>query len=200
MIDRLEGIVQAIEEQKIIIRAGPISFGVYVANERSIAIGSTVSLHIYMVWNQENGPSLYGFDSALDKTIFMMVIGCNGIGPKLGLSILSRLGSAGFLEAIQSANHEALSSVSGIGTKKAEQIMVSCKHKVQKLIISGITLDNNLKLSCWYEIDQALTSLRYSRSEINNALEYLRSESTSKGTPTFDYLLRKALSYLSQRQ
>jgi holliday junction DNA helicase RuvA len=200
MLERLEGTIQAIEEQKVVVRAGPISFGVHVATGQIFSLGEAVSLHLYMIWNQENGPSLYGFGTPLDKTVFIMITSCVGVGPKLGLATLHKLGSRGFLEAIQAGDEAALSSVSGIGEKKAEQIIVHCKHKVHKLIASGIEYGSSEQLSRWYEIDQALSSLNYSRIEVNRALDYLRATPPQQGAQTFDYLLRKALSYLSLKQ
>jgi Holliday junction DNA helicase RuvA len=200
MIERLEGIIQAVDEQKVVVSCGPISLCIYHPQGHNKATGSRLSLHIYLAWNQENGPTLYGFDTQLDKTVFSMIIGCSGIGPKIGLAILNKLGAEGFLAAIQSASQDALSSVSGIGAKKAEQIMVSCKHKVQKLIASGVELTASSQLSHWYDVDQALTSLHYSKPEITRALDYLRSEYAQTENHSFDYLLRKALSYLALKQ
>lgn len=200
MLERLDGTIQSVEEQKIIVQAGFISFGVNVPNGHLFTVGGVVSFPVHLVWNQETGPALYGFKDILEKTVFIMIIGCVGVGPKLGLAILNTLGAQGFLEAIQTGNEDALSSVSGIGAKKAEQIIVYCKHKVNKLIASGIDCGANTPMARFYEVDQALSSLSYSRGEINRALDYLKTATYTTNTASFDHLLRKALSYLTQKQ
>jgi Holliday junction DNA helicase RuvA len=200
MLERLEGTIQAIEEQKVIVQSDYIGFGIYVPNVHAFTVGESASFHLHLVWNQETGPSLYGFGLPLEKSVFIVIISCIGVGPKLGLAILDKLGAHGFLEAIQTGNEDALSSVSGIGAKKAEQIIVQCKHKVNKLIASGINCGTNTQLARWYEVDQALSSLNYSRNEITRALDYIKIEQQSTSISSFDHLLRKALSYLAQKQ
>lgn len=200
MVDWLEGIVQTVDEQRITICVASVGLGINVANGTSFTLGNTVALYIHLVWNQENGPALYGFSTPLDRIVFMMVTNCVGVGPKLGLAILGKLGPRGFLQAVQSGDEDALSSVSGIGAKRAEQIIVHCKHKVHKLIASGIEYTDSQQLSQWYELDQALSSLHYSRTEINRALDYLRTELSCNTTVQFDQMFRKALSYLALKQ
>ena len=91
-------------------------------------------MQTYMHWNQDNGPTLYGFNSILEKTVFLLIISCSGIGPKIGLAVLHHLEPATFVQAIIEENIKVLSSISGIGAKKAEQICVALKHKVAKLL------------------------------------------------------------------
>ena len=66
-----------------------------------------------------------------------MIIDCPKIGPGIAINILSQISAGQFLEIISSHNEEALSSINGIGPKKAEQIIVTLKSKVAKLLTSG---------------------------------------------------------------
>ena len=154
-------------------------------------------LLVHMHWNQENGPALFGFSTILEKNVFLMITSCSGLGPKLAMAVLAQLGAAEFLEAVQSANEDALSDVSGIGAKKAEQIIVQLKHKVAKLIESGIHLGASTTLEKRHEISQVLKSLNYSRPEIAAAMNYL-NENYPGTQVAFDQLVRHALAiYLS---
>ena len=151
-----------------------------------------------MHWNQENGPTLYGFNTSLEKTVFLLITSCSGIGPKIAMALLAQLGAAPFLEAVQTANESALSAVSGIGAKKAEQIIVHLKHKVAKLVESGINLGATPLLEERHYIGQVLKSLNYSRQEISAALNYLNDQHPTS-TLAFDQLMRQALAFLSKR-
>ena len=80
-----------------------------------------------MHWNAENGPSFYGFTTPFDKTVFTHIMQCPGIGPKIALTALASIGASGILEAIQCGDIKRLSSINGVGTKKAEQIILHLK-------------------------------------------------------------------------
>lgn len=198
MIHCITGIIKDIKEQSLIIDIGSIGFNIIVPITAKFQLGQSVSLLTYLHWNQEVGPSLFGFENEFDKTIFLLIINCSGIGPKIGLSVLTHLGSQGFIDAINTADEKALSRVNGIGSKKAEQIIVALKHKVVRLISSGKCSADGLKSQVWQEVSQALESLNYSRSEITNAMHYLAGNTTTE-EPSFPLLLRSALSFLSKR-
>jgi holliday junction DNA helicase RuvA len=155
------------------------------------------TIYTYMHYNQEQGPSLYGFSSKFEKTMFLSIISCSGIGPKLALTMLEHMAAQDLINIIMSHDQKALSSIPGIGAKKAEQLIVSLKHKFEKLLATGITVENpSTNLKVWQELSQALVSLNYSRNEVARALSFVK-ESDEK-TAQFDQLLRKALSYLSK--
>lgn len=197
MINSFSGVIKEVNESQVTIDVGGVGYGVQVPRA-SFTIGQKVDLLVHMHWNQENGPSLFGFNNALEKTVFLMITSCSGLGPKLAMAVLAQLGAAEFLEAVQSASEDALSNVSGIGAKKAEQIIVQLKHKVTKLVESGANLGTSVTLEKRHEISQVLKSLNYSRPEITAAMSYLNEQYPSN-TVAFDQLVRHALAYLAKR-
>ncbi len=197
MINSLKGAVLDFDEQSMTIEVAGIGFQVYCSQAVPRIKNEPISLFIHLQWHQENGPLLFGFQSELEKTVFLTIISCSGIGPKIALALLSAMTPTVFLMAIQNGNEKALSSISGIGAKKAEQMIVQLKHKVAKLLDKGVTLDNDSNLEHWQNLSEVLTSLHYTRTEVNNALHLVR-ESAPQNAP-FDQLLRKALSVLSKR-
>jgi holliday junction DNA helicase RuvA len=200
MISFLQGKVVSINEQQIIIQAGAIGFQVSVARPELYSQEQEIVLPIYMHWNQEQGPSFFGFSTELEKKIFLLIISCSGIGPKIGLAILAQMSSSDFLHAVQSGKDKALSAVNGIGAKKAEQIVIQLRDKVAKLITTekDDSLQGAATLSHWNNISQVLKSLNYSRPEIENTLSYLRKE-YKDSEKTFDELMRSGLSFLAKR-
>jgi len=200
MINSLHGIVKECKEQLVIISMGPIGFDVHVASSTQFNKGDTVELCTHLHWNQEQGPTMYGFQTETDKQVFQLVISCSGLGPKIGLAVLDQLGATSFLQAIQMDDEKRLSKVTGIGAKKAEQMIVQLRHKVKKLFAKGIQLDSSAVQSGqhWNDVIDALESLNYSRHEVNNAMKQL-SEEKNEQTLNFEQLMRKALSLLSKR-
>lgn len=198
MLHMVNGPIAALFEQQVVVDCGAISLAISVPSSASFAVGQKAILHTYMHWNAENGPSLFGFANELDRTVFLMIISCSGLGPKIGLAILADLGTQAFLEAVHAGNDSALTKVSGIGAKKAEQMVVQLKHKVAKLLDSGISLEGSSSLEQWQTVSQVLQSLNYSRPEITAALKYLNEQQTNSQA-TFDQLMRQALSFLAKR-
>lgn len=200
MLNHIKGKVLHIATNVVTLDAQGIGFSIAMPNASSLSIGKEAQISVYMHWNQENGPSLYGFSSQLEKVVFNLIISCSGIGPKIGLSVLGTLSASQFLAAVREHDIKTLSSVNGIGAKKAEQMLVQLRHKVAKLYESGaIAADEGSGVAHWKDLSDALGSLNYSRPEVQQAIHYLHETSGGKDV-SFDQLLRSALSYLSQKR
>jgi len=198
MIATINGVIKSIKEQCIVVDIGFIGLQVAVPQEASFEVGKPVSLATYMHWNQEQGPSLFGFSSELEKAVFLIIIDCSGVGPKIGLAVLGSLGAERFIEIVQAGDEKALSKVNGIGPKKAEQMIVHLKHKIAKLLDSGVKITGSATITQWHNIQEVLETLNYSRAEINSAMKQLRESSPDVQLP-FDQLMRRALSYLAKK-
>ena len=197
MIDFIIGKVKFIKEHSVTILASGIGLSFQTAQSQNFKEGETVELYTYFHWNSDNGPSLFAFQNELEKSIFLLIIDCHKIGPKIAMNILSQISPQDFLNAISKNDEKRLSSLSGIGPKKAEQIIMELKNKIAKLITTGkIKFEENSATSHFQTLNEALLSLGYSKQESLNALNFLReSESTQL---SFDQLLRKSLGFLSK--
>jgi Holliday junction DNA helicase RuvA len=198
MIQTISGVVTAQQESLLTVDVGTLGLGVSVPSSVHVTVGQPIALFAYMHWNQENGPSLFGFQTELDKTVFLLIISCSGIGPKIAMAILGQIGGPAFVQAVQDGNEKLLSSISGIGGKKAEQIIVHLKHKVTKLLKSGVQFEGAAQISEIHNVSEVLQSLNYSRREIDAAVDWLRDQQDGVQVP-FDTLLRRALSFLSKK-
>lgn len=196
MIHSLTGTVIKVQDQDVILSLGPLSVCVQ-APENTVVAGKVATLHTYMHWNSEQGPSLYGFNDELDRTAFLLVISCSGMGPKIGLALISSLGAAALLRAIHTGDEQALTKVSGVGSKKAEQLIVHLRHKVAKLLESG-AVETTGSLGQLTTVTQVLQSLNYSRAEIAMVLKQLHDQPHIDGMP-FDQIMRTALSFLAKK-
>lgn len=80
---------------------------------------------------REDAHTLYGFMTAAERDLFRLLINTvTGIGPRIGLSILSGMNVAAFRGAIANADVKALSQISGVGKKMAERMVVELKDKI----------------------------------------------------------------------
>lgn len=197
MIATISGTVSTTTQQTIIIQYHGIGFELSVAHPYSYQPQQSVTLYTHLHWNQEQGPSLFGFQSELEKATFLLIISCSGVGPKMALTILQQLDPAIFLQAIHEHNIDTLSSIHGIGTKKAEQLAVTLKHKVDKLLQQHPQLATT-SLGVFKDLTDTLNSLNYSSIEIKSVTNYLKETSIDINIP-FDQLLRKALIFLAKK-
>ena len=198
MIYKITGIISDLKENKVILQHNDLCFELFCPQTQSLTQGQTITLYTYLHWNQEQGPSLFGFQQPLDKDVFLMIIDCSGIGPKLGLTILEALNSQDFLQIITQEDSKALSAIKGLGSKKAEQLILHLKGKVSKMILNHPIAENNKIIAAWSDLQQTLNSLNYSSTEIKQVTHSLKQEFQSKEIP-FDLLLRKALSLLAKK-
>lgn len=89
---------------------------------------------LYTVMNvTENDISLYGFASEEQQTCFEMLTAVSGVGPKVGLAILSELSPEQVAMAAASGDSKSLTRASGVGAKLAQRIVLELKDKVKKM-------------------------------------------------------------------
>ena len=203
MINLLSGTVLSINEKMTTLLVGGVGFAVYIPKPEQLLLSENCTLYTYMHWNADRGPTLYGFTYELDRTVFLMIIDCQKIGPSFGLVLLSQMDAITFLEVVAEKNSKALSSLQGIGPKKAEQLITELCTKATKMLtekggVKGTSNTSSGRSSVLPEVSEALLSLGYSKQEISHVLSYLAQQAGE--SPSFDQLLRKGLAYLSQNK
>ena len=128
---------------------------------------------IYTVMSvTENDVSLYGFATEEQQACFEMLTAVSGVGPKVGLDILSVMEPERVALAISAGDHKAFKAASGVGPKLAQRIVLELKDKVAKGFVDGISLEDVAGASAQTPAAQsssqaiaALVSLGYSQSE-----------------------------------
>jgi holliday junction DNA helicase RuvA len=196
MITRLRGTVIEIDSQKLTIDVQSVGYEVTAVDGRLYTLNQEVDIAIYYHWVDEQGPSLFGFESSLARAVFSQILSCTGCGPKIGLAVLGFFTPQAFLQAISCADVKGLSRVSGIGTKKAELMIMQLKDKVTKIVPAHVAPEHTTLIKI-RQLQGALTSLHYKQSEITSALDHLTTQTDMNAIP-FDELLRKALAHLSK--
>lgn len=198
MISFLRGIIKDRSDNIITIESNNIGFAVAVPMPAQFIATQSIELFIQFTWNQENGPQLFGFLTRDEKTMFNLITSCSGIGPKLALALLSMLSPATIAAAIAENQPKVLSNVSGVGTKKAENIILQLKDKINKLVTSGFAIEKNAAFEHITNLTQVLQSLGYSTHEISHATTYVKSHLHEIQPLSFDGVLKKAFASLAK--
>ncbi|MCL4104421.1 UNVERIFIED_CONTAM: hypothetical protein GTU68_047383 [Idotea baltica] len=93
-------------------------------------LGSEVTLLTHFVV-REDAQLLYGFIDDRDRTLFRQLIKVNGVGPKLGLTILSGMDSNSFVRCVQRDDISSLTALPGVGKKTAERLLIEMRDKLK---------------------------------------------------------------------
>ncbi len=200
MISYIRGELAAIEEEKVVVDVGGIGYGIYMPGQsmgKLPAIGAEVKLHTYLNV-REDAMQLFGFLTRDDLKIFKLVIGVSGIGPKGGLSILSKLTPDDLRFAVLSGDAKAISAAPGIGKKTAEKLIIELKDKLSMDdVIQNVEAVEEISgqsgvSQIQTDAIQALTALGYGNTESLRAVKQVEiAENTDVET-----VLKQALKYM----
>ena len=176
MIAYLQGTVKKKFEKSLILDTGNIGYLIYTPISVIEKVNEKEDTELYIFTKvREDDISLYGFESLEQQKFFEAVISISGIGPKLGLEILSQ-NQDNVKSAIVSKDIEFLSNIPGIGKKTAERLVIELKNKID----IDITIDHTHQ-GLQEESDDAINAimgLGYSRFEINQILKKIPEEIT----------------------
>jgi len=132
MIGYLRGRVKDLTaESALIVTEIGIGFEVFVSGSAHniMTVNKECELYTYMQV-REDGVSLFGFSTKEEKDLYLKLISVSGVGPKMGIAILSGLTVNDILSAIATSDSGRLSTVKGLGKKTAEKIILELRDKV----------------------------------------------------------------------
>jgi len=133
MITSIQGVLVEATPLRAVVEVNGLSYEVNVPVTTAELLprpGSAVRLHTLVVY-REDSQTLYGFASADDRDFFrLMIDNVTGVGPKMALSIMSRLSLPLLAGAIRSGDIAVLSKCPGIGKKTAERLVVELRARV----------------------------------------------------------------------
>jgi Holliday junction DNA helicase RuvA len=189
MIATLRGEVSQIEDNAIILELGGMGLRVFVPAplRTRLRAGDALMLFTHLVV-REDAWSLYGFESQADRELFNVLLGVDGVGPKVALSVLSAMTLDAIQRAVFADEADLLSKVPGVGKKTAQKMALHLKDKLKPS-------DTLAKVAAMSDTDSevlaALTALGYSVVEAQAAIQSL-----SKDAPDdTEERLRLALQY-----
>lgn len=196
MIYSLTGIIQKKLPTFVVINCHGVGYGLTISANTASKLGevgkdSFLHVHHHIT---ETGQALFGFADEAEKATFELLITVKGIGPKMGIAILSGMSSDQLRETIARADAGLLSKIPGIGKKTAERIILELKDKV-----GGIAIDSSASLGSVSPVGDdavaALVSLGYKPLDAGKAVQQLlKSEKPYKNASD---LVREALKMLN---
>lgn len=198
MIQRIEGIVIALAGSSVTLMVHGIGLLVAVPRAEMYQIHERILVYTVLTWSAEQGPQLFGFTSEQERDFFELIIGCPGVGPRLGLTMLAQSTVTACAAAIMQNKASVLSGIKGIGMKKAETIIMHMRDKVAAFALYQGTDGSAASEQVLREAAQTLEALKYSPSEVQRALHAVRETATAENEQTFDYIVRRALKYLAK--
>lgn len=203
MIASLHGVLTHILEDSLIVDVAGVGYRVVVSDQTRLklpALGSKAFLFIYTAV-REDDISLYGFAEEQEKRIFQKLISVNGIGPKLALTILSGILPGDLVQALMRKDLVKLTSISGIGKKTAERMILDLRDKLAELAAwatqqsptGGKPTEASEREKIFEEAVSALVNLGYSQIKAEMILANIPLEGA-----TVEAVIRQALRTLSE--
>ncbi|MGD2048503.1 MAG: Holliday junction branch migration protein RuvA [Chloroflexota bacterium] len=192
MIASISGIIHGFGKDHVVLGVGGIGIRVFVPRnvlERVEGTGRTLRLHTHLIV-RETELALYGFESEEDLKLFEILLDVNGVGPKVGLAILSTLSPDVLKGAIAREETAVLQRVPGIGKKTSERIMFHLRDKLD-LTIDAAVMPFVSDVDA--DVIDILTSLGFSIVEAQTALQNIPRDATG-----MDTRVQLALQYLDR--
>lgn len=178
MIATLSGVVSEKLPDSIVLDVRGVGYGLYVTAEDSgrLVTGELAKVYVYE-HIREQSHDLFGFTGRDTKGLFEQLLGVNGVGPKMALSVLSIGSPANVRQAIASGDTKSIQRANGVGKRVAERIVVDLKDKVGlvgvDLQTTGLLQGESLLMQD--EAVEALVSLGYSAVDAAAALQKIDS-------------------------
>jgi Holliday junction DNA helicase RuvA len=189
MIATLRGEIAQIEESALIVEVGGVGLRVFVPAplRTRVKSGEAAFLFTHLVV-REDALTLYGFESRADRDLFNMLLGVDGVGPKVALSVLSSMTLDAIQRAIFADEAELLSRVPGVGKKTAQKMALHLKDKLKPLdALKQVAAMSDADA----EVLAALTALGYSVVEAQAAIQSIPKDASKD----VEERLRLALQY-----
>lgn len=205
MISRLTGNLLELDGAHLVADVHGVGYEIEVAGsviETLPQIGFEISLFTHFVV-REDAQLLYGFASRAERDLFRAYIKINGVGPKLGLALISSLDPSSLARAVRSGDVSVLTKVPGVGKKTAERLLLELKNRLDALSeISGAPLDSaeggHSHRAVEVEAEDALIGLGYRPADAARIVA--KTMQTLADNATVEEIVRQSLRTVAQQQ
>ncbi|WP_420935462.1 Holliday junction branch migration protein RuvA [Alteromonas sp. A081] len=202
MIGRIRGTLAEKQPPDILVDVAGVGYEIHMPMTSFFqlpAVGDEVVVYTHFVV-REDAQLLFGFADKLERGLFRELIKANGVGPKLGLAILSGMSAPQFLASVQNEDVSALVSLPGIGRKTAERLVVELKDRLAKFgktqsvaipVSSGDLLSGNTivtVIGAREEAQSALIALGYKPAQASKLVDSVYKDGMESET-----LIRESL-------
>lgn len=187
MIGRLAGTLVEIEGNTLLLDVGGIGYEIEVsANVLGAGplIGAELILYTHFVV-REDAQLLFGFCDRSERDLYRTYIRINGVGPKMGLALISSIDPGTLSRAVQNNEVGVLIKVPGVGKKTAERLMVELKSRIDTLIpqlpsTTDMPMPSFTSRAVYQEAEDALLALGYKGNQAQQAIMQARQDFEQK--------------------
>ena len=206
MIAHLNGRLLAKQATSVIVDVAGVGYEVNIPFSTFYEVGdvgANVELRIY-THVKEDALQLYGFKTALERQLFINLLSVSGVGPKIGIALLSGMSADELVTSIKNNNLARLTAVPGVGRKTAERLVVDLREKMTTLAASQVEAEPGTRLepapasaedTIRFDALSALQNLGYQRSSAEKAIDAALSDG---GEMTVESVLRRGLRKLAR--
>jgi Holliday junction DNA helicase RuvA len=211
MIAHLSGTLLSKQATSVILDVGGVGYEITIPVSTFYELadpGSTVQLRIY-THVREDALQLYGFKTARERELFTRLISVSGIGPKLGITLLSGMSADEMIASIRTNNLARLTLIPGVGRKTAERLVMELRDKVASLSSAELEEELGTKTpagaplptedSMRSDVLSALLNLGYQRASAEKAVISAFDEGADEGGDiSVELILRRSLRKLAK--
>ena len=205
MIAHLSGTLHSKHPNQVIVDVSGVGYEVNIPLSTYYDLsetGSNVQLRIY-THVKEDALQLYGFKTARERELFINFISVSGIGPRLGIALLSNMNADELIQSIKTNNLGRLTSIPGVGRKTAERLVVDLREKMTQLSVDQVdetpaqpAIVDASEDSVRSEALSGLLNLGYQKASAEKAIDAALSEG---GDITVESILKRSLRKMGSR-
>ena len=194
MIGYLKGKILNLSADTALIETGGVGYEVLCSASALSALEGKTEGEVYTYLQvREDGISLFGFSSPAEKNMFLKLVSVSGVGPKMGIAVLSGMDINSLAVAIASSDVKKLSTVKGLGKKTAERIILELREKVAESAAQIPAKGGAPAFPAADDGDEdaivALMSLGFTRAESAKAIDRAKAS----GASTIEDIIREAI-------
>ena len=206
MIAHLSGTLLSKQATSVILDVAGVGYEVSIPLSTFYELedpGSNIQLRIY-THVREDALQLYGFKTARERELFLRIISVSGIGPKLGITLLSGMSADEMIASIRTNNLAKLTLIPGVGRKTAERLVMELRDKVASLSSAELEEELGAKIDAAAPPTEdamradalsALLNLGYQKNAAEKAVSSALSET---GEVSVESILRSSLRKLAK--
>lgn len=194
MISYLKGEVVQLEATFLIIDVGGIGYHVQIPLSAFDAFKNKKQVQVLTHFHvKEDAQILYGFHTAVERAVFLDLIGISGIGPSTAIGMLSAMNPSEIKMGIAAENVKLIQSIKGIGAKTAQRVILELKDKYKKEgLISDVEYSSGIKSnSLRNEALSALINLGFVKNSAEKVIDKILHKNIEN--ITLEELIKQAL-------
>lgn len=197
MYEYLEGVITSITPSYIVVDVNGVGYKVFSPTPFAYKEGQKARVYVEQNFSDNNGFTLYGFQDAIGKGLFLKLLSVSGIGPKSALAIMAAEDSNSLAEAIEQGQVKYLTHFPGVGKKTASQIVLDLKGKLGDYV-SRIDRQDEQDSGVTPELHDALLALLalgYTQKEVDRITPKLAASNAQ----TADQYIKKGLALMLKK-